>query len=348
MERKGILLTTMVLAFVLVFGFVYSKKASAAEPIIIKYADPSVANSSRTQAAEDTMKEIEKRTGGKVKHEFYWAQSLLKAKDVLKGIQAGTADAGDATAVIYQKARFPIWQFSQLLFIGGSDQYAATKAFNELYDTNPILKKEFDDQGVKLLSVSSITPTVLVSKKPLKELEDFKGLRIRARGALSKWVASLGSAPNPMTFYEVPEALARGVLDATQSYVYATHAYKFYEHCKYICLTGVSHIFIDYWINLDTLDKMPPDVRKIYLDTWRDFYLERCVKYHDEEREQQIRTMKEAGVTFYTLTPDQLAKWKKSAEPVNEEYYKKMEKKGIDARKIVAEYQALYDKYERK
>jgi len=348
MKKKGVLITTMALAFVLALSLAYSEKALSAEPILIKYADPSKPNTERTQAAEDTMREIEKRTGGQVKHEFYWSQSLLKAKDVLKGIQAGTCDTGDATAIIYQKSRFPIWQFIQLLFIGGNDQYAVTKACNELYDTNPILKKEFDDQGVQLLSTTAITPTIIMSKRPLRDVEDFKGLRIRARGFVSKWVASLGGAPNPMSFYEVPEALARGVLDATQSYVYASHAYKHYEHCKYLPLHGISHIFVDYWINLNTLNKMPPDVQKIYLDTWRDFYLDLCVKYHDRAREKHLSDFRKAGVSIYTLTADQLAKWKEAAKPIHEEYYKKMEKKGIDGRKLVAEYQALYDKYERK
>jgi TRAP-type C4-dicarboxylate transport system substrate-binding protein len=173
-------------------------------------------------------------------------------------------------------------------------------------------------------------------------------MRIRTVGPLAKWVAAMGGTPNPMKFYEIPEALSRGVLDGTQSYVYASYAYKHYEYVKYLLMNGLSHIFIEYWINKDTLKKMPPDVQKIYLDTWRDFYLERVVKLHDEEKGKQMDDMKKAGVTFYTLTPSELAVFKEKAAPINEEYFKKMEKKGIDGRKIVAEYQALYKKYERK
>jgi len=348
MKKRYFLFTTVVLALVLALNLGYSQKVFSAEPLIIKYADPSKADTSRTRAVEETCKEIEKRTGGKVKHEFYWSESLLKAKDILKGIQAGTCDVGDATAVIYHPARYPIWQFNSLLFVGGNDQYAVTKACNELYEKNPILKKEFDDQGVKLLSTSALTPTVINTKKALRDPADFKGLRIRSVGAVAKWVASLGAAPNPMSFYEVTEALARGVLDATQTYVYATHAYKFYEHCKFLPLNGVNHIFIDYWINLDTLKKMPPDVQKIYIDTWRTFYIDRCVKYHDEEFDGQIADFKKAGVNVYSLTPAELAKWMETVASINDAYYKTMEEKGIDGKKLVVEYQALYDKYERK
>jgi len=348
MKKKTVIFITTVFAFALLFGLGSSQTATSAEPIILKFADPSKAGTSRTQAGEDTMKEIEKRTGGRVKHEFYWAQSLMKSKDVYMGIKKGTCDLGDATATIYHKNRFPIWQFSQLLFGGGNDQHAVTKSFNELYDTNPILKKECDDQGIQLLTFSSITPTIIINKTPLREQKDFKGVRIRAVGPVSKFIGAMGGNPNPMKFYEIPEGLARGVLDGTQSYVYASHAYKHHEYCKYLLLTGLSHIAIEYWINRDSLNKMPPDVQKIYLDTWREVYLKLVVKYHDEEREKQLADFKKAGVTMYTLTPEQLAKWKEVAKPINDKYFKKMEKKGIDGRKIVAQYQALYKKYERK
>ncbi len=347
MKKERFIFTVVLFSVVLVFGL--GQTVFSAEPIILKFADPSKAGTSRTQAAEDTMKEIEKRTGGRIKHEFYWAQSLMKSKDVYMGIKKGTCDLGDATATIYHKDRFPIWQFTQLLFSGGNDQYGVTKAFNELYDTNPILKKECDGQGIQLLSFSALTPTIIINKAPLREPKDFKGMRIRALGPISKFVGAMGGTPNPMKFYEVPEALARNVLDGTQSYVYASHAYKHHDYCKYLLLTGLSHITIEYWMNLDTLNKMPADLRKIYLDTWREVYLKLVVKYHDEEREKQLKDFKEAGVTMYTLTPQQLAEWKEIAKHINdEEYFKKMEKKGVDGKKIVEQYQALYEKYERK
>jgi len=348
MKNKSALFIISLVALFLMLGFGQGEKAWSAEPIVIKFADPSKADTPRTRAAEETMKEIERRTGGRVKHEFYWSQSLLKSGDILMGIKRGTCDTGDATAVIYHTSRYPVWQFIQLLFIGGDDQYGVTKACNELYDTNPVLKKEFDDQGVQLLSTTAITPSIIMCKTPLRKQADFQGVRIRSVGTIAKFVAAMGGSPNPIKFYEIPEALARGVIDGTQSYVYASHAYKHYEYCKFLLLTGVNHIFVDYWINPDTLKKMPPDVQKIYLDTWRDFYLEHCVKYHDEERAQQLKDFKEAGVESYRLTPEQLVRWKKVAEPINEEYFKAMEKRGIDGKKIVSQYQALYDKYERK
>lgn len=348
MNKKSVVFTITAVAFVFLFSLFHSQTALSADPIILKYADPSKLGTARTRAVEETMLEIEKRTGNRVKHECYWAQSLLKSKDIFMGIRKGTCDVGDASATVYHPSRFPLWQFNQLLFVVGDDQYAVTRACNELYDTNPILKKELDNSGIQLLTTNGITPTIIFSKAPLKEPGDFEGKRIRAVGPAAKFVAAMGGTPIPMRFYETMEALARGVLDGTTSFVYASHAYKIHEYCKNLNLSGINHIIIEYWINKDVLKKMPLDVQKIYLDTWRTFYVDRMVKYHDEAHAKALSAFKKAGVNIYTLTPDQLAKWKKAAEPINEEYYKMMKKKGIDGKKIVAKYQALYSKYERK
>lgn len=348
MKKRCLILTIPVLALFVVCGLAYPQKAWSADPIVLKYADPSKSGTPRTRAAEDTMREIEKRTGGRVKHELYWAQSLLKSKDVLMGIKSRTCDLGMATAVMYHASRCPAWQFIQLLFVGGDDPRAVIKACNELYDTNALLRKEFDEMGVQLLTTTGSTPTLICSKRALREQKDFPGVRIRSVGAVAKFIGAMGGIPKSMKFFEVPEALARGVVDGTQTYLYATYGYKLYEYCKYHLLTGISQFVIDTWINRDILNKMPSDVRKTYIDTWRTFYVDRMAKYWDEERDRDLKAFKAAGVTMYTLTPEELANWKKVAEQINEEYYKKMEKKGIDGRKIVALYQSLYDRYERK
>lgn len=348
MKKKHFLFATVLVSVALVFS-IGSLQPVSAEPIIIKYADGGSPKLSRSKAVIDTMNEIEKRTGGRVKHEAYWSQSLLKARDILRGVGMGTAGVGYPIAIIMHHKRFPLWQFAQLLYTGGPDQYAVSAAETELYDINPTLKKEWDDQNVNVLTFNATTPTLLVSKKPLRVSEDFKGTRLRTLGTAAQFVAAMGGTPVSMPIYETSEALARGVIDGCQAYLYTVYTYKMYESCKAICMDGISHLETEYVINKDLFAKMPPDVQKIYVDTWRGFFLDRLVKYTEEDREMHVKAFKEAGVDMYTLTPEQLATWKRIGEKVNEDfYYKKMEEKGIDGKKIASQYQALYDKYERK
>src|SRR4030065_2911196 len=193
---------TIFLGFLLILSllvfFLVEPVAAQTKPIILKYSDPSKAGTARTDAAKDTMREIEKRSGGRVKHEFSWAESLVKAKDTPDAIRAGTCDVGGAPNMVYNPARFPVWQFSQLMFIGGPDLWGVMKAWNELAATNPKLKGELEKQGMKFLS-SFGYPSTIICKKPLAEPDNFKGLRIRAVGPTASRISSMGSTAVPVT-----------------------------------------------------------------------------------------------------------------------------------------------------
>lgn len=318
------------------------------KPIILKYSDPSKSGTSRTDAGRDTMLEIEKRTGGRVKHEFYWAESLIKAKDTPDALKAGTCDVAGAPNMVYHPARFPIWQFSQLMFVGGADLWGTIKAWNEMAVTHPKLKEELDKQGIKFLAGFGY-PSTIICKKPLAEPGDFKGLKIRAVGPTAKWVSAVGATPVPLTFYEVTEGLARGVVDGTVGYLYVHFAYKFHDYCKYLTYTPIANTLIfDTWINLDVWNKLPPDIQKIYEETWREFYPQAVMKHCDEEISNLLKTFKDAGGKIVELTPDQYVKWKKSAVFLLEDYSKKMNSMGIDGPKMIDNYEKLYKKYERK
>jgi len=335
---------------ILSFPFLLSPEPALAQtkPIILKYSDPSKAGTARTDAAKDTMLEIEKRTGGRVKHEFYWAESLVKAKDALDAIKAGTCEVGGAPNVVYHPARFPIWQFSQLMFIGGADLWGVMKAWNEMALTNPKLKEELEKQGLKFLA-SFGYPSTIICRKPLAELGDFKGMRIRAVGPTAKWVSAVGATAVPLTFYEVTEALARGVVDGTVGYLYVHFSYKFHDYCKFLTYTPIANTLIfDTWINPDTWKKLPPDIQKIYEETWREFYPKAVIKHCDEEISKLLKLFKDSGGNIIELTPDQYAKWKGSAAFLVDEYTKKMSSLGIDGSKIIQEFENLYKKHERK
>jgi len=318
------------------------------KPIILKYADTGAADVTRCRAAKDTMFEIEKKTGGKVKHEFYWSESLMKAKDILEGTRVGTADVGVSPAMIYHPAIFPLWQLSNLMFIGGPDLWGATKAWQEMATTNPLLKAELEKTEVKHLGFYGY-PTTIFTKKPVEKLEDLKGMRIRSVGAAAKWFSSVGATAVPMTFYEVTEALARGAVDGTIGYIYAHYSWKFHTYCKYLTLTPIAHTcIINTYMNLNTWKKLSPDVQKIYEEEWLTLYPKLFVKYTDDELAMQLKAFKDAGVKFIELTPAEYTRWRNSAGFILDDYSAQMAKIGVDGKKIIEEFEKLYAKYERK
>jgi hypothetical protein len=108
----------------LIVFFLGAKTGFTTETIMLRYSDPSKSDTSRTKAVADTFDEIERLTGGRVKHQPYWSQSLVKIKDTLRGLQSNTVDVAVAHVMVYHKHLTPLWGFTNLLFESGTDVYA--------------------------------------------------------------------------------------------------------------------------------------------------------------------------------------------------------------------------------
>ena len=68
-------------------------------------------------------------------------------------------------------------------------------------------------ENVKVLYLHAHGPGLLHTKKPVKTLEDLKGMKIRSTGFSAKVVEALGAVPVAMPQGETYEALSKGIVD---------------------------------------------------------------------------------------------------------------------------------------
>ena len=82
----------------------------------------------------------------------------------------------------------------------------------KLYEKFPAMQKEFSEIQPLLLYTSS--PNLLVSKKQVKTLDDFKGLKFRVLGGPPTEMAkALGAVPDTIPMPDVYQSLDKGVVD---------------------------------------------------------------------------------------------------------------------------------------
>jgi TRAP-type C4-dicarboxylate transport system substrate-binding protein len=313
---------------------------------VLKYSDPSSTGTARTDAVEWWAKEIEKRTEGRVKFEYYWSESLAKARDNINATKGGVADVSFLASWGYHPSDFPVWQFSELLFLG-EKEFPHLTAVKEMYQTVPELKEEADKTGLKLLWMGSTQPTNFLTKKPIRTLEDFKGLKIRSVGAVADWVKSLGGVSSPITIYETYEALQKGTVDGSQGYMYQFLPYKWQEVTKYLNTTGIQLITFSIWMNKDVWNKLTPADQKVFEDMWGDL-TNKLVEEYGKSYQKDLKGLKDAGVEVVEPSPAEAARWRESAVFTWDKWLKAMEGKGIDGKKILAKYEELYKKYDKR
>jgi TRAP-type C4-dicarboxylate transport system substrate-binding protein len=115
----------------------------------------------------------------------------------------------------------------------------------------------------------------MFTKKPIRTLEDIKGLKIRSfGGAMSDWIEGMGASAQFVAFSEVYTAIERGILDGGVSGANAAYGQRWYEVAKH--MTGPLPLFTteNVTFNKKVWDGFPPDIQQIIIEEGAKFDLE--------------------------------------------------------------------------
>jgi C4-dicarboxylate-binding protein DctP len=178
------------------------------------------------------------------------------------------------------------------------------------------------DNGFKLISAN----------KPLREPEDFKGLKFRIQSSkvLELQMRALGALPQVMAFSEVYQALQTGVVDGQENTPSNMFTQKMHEVQKYTTLSNHGYIGYVVVVNKPFWDGLPADIR-----TQLEKAMAEATQYSNDISEKEnaegLEEMKKSGRTeFITLTDAQKGNWKKALQPVYEDAAKRVTKSLID------------------
>lgn len=329
-QKKRLMVVLVMVIFVgLTVSLLPSGKVSAAE-IRLKVANYFPPPSFQSTVLEEFCRELEKRTQGAVKVDYYAGGSLLKAPAIFDGVVSGIADIG-YSHVFYTTGRMPVTE-SNGLPIGFPTGWVASQVFNDFHQE--FKPKEFE--RVNVLWMNSSPPSAIATaKKPIRKLEDLKGLTIRGPGIVGEVIKALGGTPAPTPMPEVYEAISKGVIDGEASNFETLFAFKFAEVVKYTTsVWEINHPYPFYLVmNKDSYKKLTPDIKAIF---------DKLVGEYKEQYILMWNAIDFVGkafglskkVEFVELPPSELPRWKAAVEPVIENYVKTMTGKGFSEAEV--------------
>ena len=289
-------------------------------PIELKVANYFPPPAKQSLVLEEFCLELEKRTGGQVKVDYFAGGSLLTAEAMFDGVITGIADIG-YSHVYYTSGRMPVTEASGLPLAYPS-AWVSGHVLNDYYDE--FKPAEWDE--VKVLWMNTSTPSgIATATKPVRTLEDLKGLTIRSPGLSGEVIAALGGTPVPTPMVEVYDAISKGEIDGESSNFETLFAFKFAEVVKYE--TSIWQIAFPYpfyvAMNKDSYNKLPSDIKAIF-DTLVGEYKERTILMWNAIDFLGKETGLAQGVEFIDLTPDEAARWQAAVEPVIDDYIANM------------------------
>ncbi|MFH1625286.1 MAG: TRAP transporter substrate-binding protein DctP, partial [Pseudomonadota bacterium] len=242
---------------------------------------------------------------GKVKINAYWSGELLDARQLVPGLQKGTADIIAHTGS-YTTGAWPVMAFVQLPFLWDSDEsfYRHTRMGAPL---RSLIDKYLEEKhGIKQIAFIGFTRLSLwTSKKRVTQPDDFKGLKIRAAGVGAAWgVQALGASPVGLVSAELYEGLSRGTIDGMTGTHPTIQARKLYEVLKYNLDIGFSADSIHFLMKKEKWDALSQDVRDIL--TMAAQICEYDQMHLDmRDKDKNLAAFRKAGMEIVELSPEE-------------------------------------------
>jgi TRAP-type C4-dicarboxylate transport system substrate-binding protein len=210
---------------------------------------------------------VPKQTNGRIEFNLAsWPEKNVNGPEVIRLVRSGQVDIGGAPLTTVS-GDVPLLDGFDLAGLNPTiDQ--AKKIADALM---PLANQQLEKLGVKLLGTYPYPAQVFFCKKPIKGLEDVKGLKIRVNGpSAGDLVGHFGAQATAMAFGEVYTALERGTVDCAITGTTSGNSVKWYEVTGTLYTLPAGWSTSGYFVNLAWWNKQDPAVRayleKVFLD----------------------------------------------------------------------------------
>ncbi len=286
---------------------------------------------------EPWMKMIEEQTKGAVKINANFNMTLAPANQLFDATVKGLADISESYT-FDPPGKFLMTNSLTMPETGFSTSISASRALWHIYKTFPEMQKG-EYKGVKLLWLHT-TPAMklMMKKKPVRSLEDLKGLKIAVSGDVGVKVArALGFAPVTMPTADIYVAQDKGVIDGHIRPSELLISRSFHEVTKYAINVDLGHDLFFIAMNQNTFNKLPPDAQKVFDKLSGDWAVDFTGKEWDQFESDAENQAKAKGIEYISLSPQEMARWRKLLAPIQEEYAADLESKKLPGKKILEE-----------
>ena len=208
--------------------------------------------------------ELTKRTNGRVKVTMYHGGSMGKSTEMIDLVGEGAIEIGNFSSG-YNFARLPMQAFFGVPIVM-KDATMTGKLLRAAAETQKQMQADWKKNNLHPFNFRGLPPYRLIATKPLKKMEDLKGLRVRTFGKTSpKIFKNLGAVPVNMTVGEAYEGLQRGSVDAVFLPWAGMYVYKLHEVAKYVSDInfGADGCYVSY-VNLDVWNSWPQNLKDLF------------------------------------------------------------------------------------
>lgn len=288
-------------------------------------------------------REIEKRSNGQIKIEHYWSKELAGAKQMMMAVKNRVADLVSHFAS-YTPSQTPFMAMPMLPFLAphSVDHVLITytrlakecKPFiDELNKYNCILAGAYVNEGYNMMG-----------KKPVRTVDDLKGVRIRTLPNLAQVLKQFGASPMSVPVTEMYSALSTGIVDVISHDRLSFNTYKIDEISKYMTLDmNMNGVTTTQILSKGAWNELPDNLKKV-IKTVKDDCPAFCsdLSQHPVRNEAAKKVIQKRGIEVIHFPMSERAKLIAKAEDVWEDWAKRTGNYDA-AKEALAQYKRIRD-----
>jgi len=279
------------------------------------------------------------KTGNyKIKWNQAWGGQIVKPKGVMGGMQKGLGDIGVVTTVFHGD-KVPLQMVAYATPFVTTNPVLVSRTIDALADKFPDFRKAFAKfNQVYLTNLAVLDSYQIYSKKPIRSLADFKGIKVGSAGMNLLWLKNFGAAGVGGSLVKYHNWLGRGVVDAIMLWTESVVNRKMYEVAPYMLkadLGTVNSKAITF--NAKAWKKLPGEVKKVIAEA-AIAYREHTTALALNVAATKNAEYKEKGGTIHVMSQSERVKWAKTMPNVAKSWAARLEKKGIAGKAILASY----------
>jgi TRAP-type C4-dicarboxylate transport system substrate-binding protein len=254
-----------------------------------------------TQNIRQMIKDIDEKSGGKLKIDLRSNDSLIKLDGIKRAVQSGQIQMGEIRLGVYGNEA-PMYNLDNIPGVASNYEQAV-----KLMDAQrPFFDNLFKKNGMRVLSYVAWPGQGFFTKQPIASLADLKGQKLRIYSRQTQIMGDkLGMEALILPFAEVPQAFSTGMIQALWTSAQTGTDVQIWDYAKHFTYTGTMHNKNAILINERAFRQLDPATQKVVLEageaaTRRGFELS---KKAAEEREG---VLKSHGVTIAQAPQDVL------------------------------------------
>lgn len=279
-------------------------------------------------------KQVEEATAGRVKVNLL-PKAVSSPPGHLDAIRDGVADVA-FTVQGYTPGRFVLTKVAEMPFLGDSAE-AMSVAYQRVHERH--LAKANEHQNVRTLAVFVHGPgQIFTMKKPINQVEDLAGLKMRTGGGVINDIGTaLGASGLMKPASESYEILSSGIADGVFFARESILTFKLASLIRHATLIpgGLFNTSFVLMMNEAKFNALSAADQQAILKVSGENFARMAGRSFDNSDKNSLETMRAANVDVRTASPALIEQLRRATAPVIDAWVAEAAKKNVDGRAVL-------------